>query len=166
MNNSFKNLFNKTDTIIAIIIYAMIVLLWNAAENFEAVADLFAQNITPQLFPQILLITIGLLTAIIPFEHILLKKSGKDIDSGRKKKVNFATYGTMAILLTIIVFSEYLGAYVTIFLSCFILPIFWGEKNLKLLIPYVILFPLFIILIFNIVLGVYFEPGILEEFLN
>ena len=144
----------------------MIVLLWNAAENFDAVSDLFAQNITPQLFPQILLITIGLLTAIIPFEHILLKKSGKDIDSGRKKKVNFATYGTMAILLTIIVFSEYLGAYVTIFLSCFILPIFWGEKNLKLLIPYVILFPLFIILIFNIVLGVYFEPGILEEFLN
>ena len=133
MNNSFKNLFNKTDTIIAIIIYAMIVFLWNAAENFEAVSDLFAQNITPQLFPQILLITIGLLTAIIPFEHILLKKSGKDIDSGRKKKVNFATYGTMAILLTIIVFSEYLGAYVTIFLSCFILPIFWGEKNLKLL---------------------------------
>ena len=95
-----------------------------------------------------------MLTAIIPFEHILLKKSGKDIDSGRKKKVNFATYGTMAILLTIIVFSEYLGAYVTIFLSCFILPIFWGEKNLKLLIPYVILFPLFIILIFNIVLNV------------
>ena len=166
MNNSFKNLFNKTDTIIAIIIYAMIVLLWNAAENFDAVSDLYAQNITPQLYPQILLITIGILTAIIPFEHILLKKSGKDIDSGRKKKVNFATYGTMAILLTIIVFSEYLGAYVTIFLSCFILPIFWGEKNLKLLIPYVILFPLFIILIFNIVLGVYFEPGILEEFLN
>ena len=131
MNNSFKNLFNKTDTIIAIIIYAMIVFLWNAAENFEAVSDLFAQNITPQLFPQILLITIGLLTAIIPFEHILLKKSGKDIDSGRKKKVNFATYGTMAILLTIIVFSEYLGAYVTIFLSCFILPIFWGEKKSK-----------------------------------
>ena len=55
MNNSFKNLFNKTDTIIAIIIYAMIVLLWNAAENFDAVSDLFAQNITPQLFPQIFL---------------------------------------------------------------------------------------------------------------
>ena len=165
MNNSFKNLFNKTDTIIAIIIYAMIVFLWIAAEKFDSVSDLFAQNIPPQLFPQILLITIGLLTAIIPFEHILLKKSGKDIDSGRKKKINFSTYGTMAILLTIIVFSEYLGAYITIFLTCVILPIFWGEKNLKLLIPYVIFFPLFIILIFNVILGVYFEPGILEGFI-
>ena len=116
------------------------------------------------MFPQILLITIGLLTALIPFEHILLKKSGKDIDSGRKKKINFATYGTMTILLTIIVFSEFLGAYVTIFLACFVLPVFWGEKNLKLLIPYVVLFPLFILLIFNILLGVYFEPGILEGF--
>ena len=75
MNNSFKNLFNKTDTIIAIIIYAMIVFLWNAADNFDSVSDLFAQNIPPQLFPQILLITIGLLTVLIPFEHILLKKS-------------------------------------------------------------------------------------------
>ena len=165
MNHSFKNLFNKTDTIIAIIIYAMIVFLWIAAEKFDSVSDLFAQNIPPQLFPQILLITIGLLTAIIPFEHILLKKSGKDIDSGRKKKIKFSTYGTMAILLTIIVFSEYLGAYITIFLTCVILPIFWGEKNLKLLIPYVIFFPLFIILIFNVILGVYFEPGILEGFI-
>ena len=165
MNNSFKNLFNKTDTIIAIIIFAMIVFLWNAADNFDSVSDLFAQNIPPQLFPQILLITIGLLTALIPFEHILLKKSGKDIDSGRKKKINFATYGTMTILLTIIVFSEFLGAYVTIFLACFVLPVFWGEKNLKLLVPYVVLFPLFIILIFNIILGVYFEPGILEGFI-
>ena len=68
MNNSFKNLFNKTDTIIAIIIFAMIVFLWNAADNFDSVSDLFAQNIPPQLFPQILLITIGLLTALIPFE--------------------------------------------------------------------------------------------------
>ena len=100
MNNSFKNLFNKTDTIIAIIIFAMIAFLWNAADNFDSVSDLFAQNIPPQLFPQILLITIGLLTLLIPFEHILLKKSGKDIDSGRKKKINFATYGTICLLYT------------------------------------------------------------------
>ena len=76
---------------------AMIVFLWNAADNFDSVSDLFAQNIPPQLFPQILLITIGLLTVLIPFEHILLKKSGKDIDSGRKKKINFATYGLSLI---------------------------------------------------------------------
>ena len=56
MNNSFKNLFNKTDTIIAIIIFAMIVFLWNAADNFDSVSDLFAQNIPPQLFPQILIL--------------------------------------------------------------------------------------------------------------
>ena len=67
----------------------MIVFLWNAADNFDSVSDLFAQNIPPQLFPQILLITIGLLTVLIPFEHIFTKKSGKDIDSDRKKKINF-----------------------------------------------------------------------------
>ena len=129
MNNSFKNLFNKTDTIIAIIIFAMIVFLWNAADNFDSVSDLFAQNIPPQLFPQILLITIGLLTALIPFEHILLKKSGKDIDSGRKKKINFATYGTMAILLTIIVFFRIFRSLCYNFFSMFCSSSFLGRKE-------------------------------------
>jgi ABC-type uncharacterized transport system permease subunit len=88
MNNSFKNLFNKTDTVIAIIIFAMIVFLWNAADNFDSVSDLFAQNIPPQLFPQILLITIGLLTVFIPFEHIECEKKEKETRKQRKIKTN------------------------------------------------------------------------------
>jgi len=40
-------------------------------------------------------------------------------------------------------------------------------KGLSLILEFenIILFPLFIILIFNILLGVYFEPGILEGYL-
>ena len=130
-------------------------------EKFEEVSDLFAQNIPPQMFPQILLIIIGLMVCIIPFEHLFLSKSGKDIDADRKKKIKPITYGSMAMLIAIISFSEFLGAHITIFLSCLILPLFWGERNLKLLIPYVVLFPIAIILLFNVALGLYFEPGIL-----
>ena len=161
MNESKGNLFNITDTIIATLLVAMLVFLWLETEKFEEVSDLFAQNIPPQMFPQILLIIIGLMVCIIPFEHLFLSKSGKDIDADRKKKIKPITYGSMAMLIAIISFSEFLGAHITIFLSCLILPLFWGERNLKLLIPYVVLFPIAIILLFNVALGLYFEPGIL-----
>ena len=161
MNKSKGNLFNITDTIIATLLVAMLVFLWLETEKFEEVSDLFAQNIPPQMFPQILLIIIGLMVCIIPFEHLFLTKSGKDIDADRKKKIKPITYGSMAMLIAIISFSEFLGAHITIFLSCLILPLFWGERNLKLLIPYVVLFPIAIILLFNVALGLYFEPGIL-----
>tara|TARA_B100001939_G_scaffold191122_1_gene164419 strand:+ start:1212 stop:1721 length:510 start_codon:yes stop_codon:yes gene_type:complete len=161
MNKSKGNLFNITDTIIATLLVAMLVFLWLETEKFEKVSDLFAQNIPPQMFPQILLIIIGLMVCIIPFEHLFLSKSGKDIDADRKKKIKPITYGSMAMLIAIISFSEFLGAHITIFLSCLILPLFWGERNLKLLIPYVVLFPIAIILLFNVALGLYFEPGIL-----
>jgi|TARA_B100002019_G_scaffold77126_1_gene66581 putative tricarboxylic transport membrane protein len=161
MNKSKGNLFNITDTIIATLLVAMLVFLWLETEKFEEVSDLFAQNIPPQMFPQILLIIIGLMVCIIPFEHLFLSKSGKDIDADRKKKIKPITYGSMAMLIAIISFSEFLGAHITIFLSCLILPLFWGERNLKLLIPYVVLFPIAIILLFNVALGLYFEPGIL-----
>ena len=161
MNKLKGNLFNITDTIIATLLVAMLVFLWLETEKFEEVSDLFAQNIPPQMFPQILLIIIGLMVCIIPFEHLFLSKSGKDIDADRKKKIKPITYGSMAMLIAIISFSEFLGAHITIFLSCLILPLFWGERNLKLLIPYVVLFPIAIILLFNVALGLYFEPGIL-----
>ena len=161
MNKPKGNLFNITDTIIATLLVAMLVFLWLETEKFEKVSDLFAQNIPPQMFPQILLIIIGLMVCIIPFEHLFLSKSGKDIDADRKKKIKPITYGSMAMLIAIISFSEFLGAHITIFLSCLILPLFWGERNLKLLIPYVVLFPIAIILLFNVALGLYFEPGIL-----
>ena len=161
MNKSKRNLFNITDTIIATLLVAMLVFLWLETEKFEEVSDLFAQNIPPQMFPQILLMIIGLMVCIIPFEHLFLSKSGKDIDADRKKKIKPITYGSMAMLIAIISFSEFLGAHITIFLSCLILPLFWGERNLKLLIPYVVLFPIAIILLFNVALGLYFEPGIL-----
>ena len=163
-DSKLKSLFNKTDTIIAIFIFAIIVLLWNETDNFEEVSELFAQNIQAETFPKILLVTIGLMTLFIPFEHLFLKKSGKDIDSGRKKKVSVTTYVTMIILVGVIASSEFLGAYITIALTCIIIPLFWGEKNLKILLPYIVLFPMAIIFIFNYLLGVYFDPGLLEYF--
>jgi putative tricarboxylic transport membrane protein len=145
---------------------ALIGFLWFETTKFEKVPDLFSNNIPPEMFPQILLIIILGMILIIPFEHIFLKKNGKNIDSGRDKPIERSTIGTMVILSTIVASSQILGAAITIIAISIALPIYWGEKRLKVLIPYIIGFPLFVIILFNIVLGVHFEPGLLALIKN
>ena len=159
-------LFNKKDTVIAILMIALLGFLWFETTEFEKVPDLFSNNIPPEMFPQILLIIILGMILIIPFEHIFLKKNGKNIDSGRDKPIERSTIGTMVILSTIVASSQILGAAITIIAISIALPIYWGEKRLKVLIPYIIGFPLFVIILFNIVLGVHFEPGLLALIKN
>ena len=159
-------LLNKKDTIIALLMIALIVFLWFETTKFEKVPDLFSNNIPPEMFPQILLIIILGMILIIPFEHIFLKKNGKNIDAGRDKPIEKSTLGTMVILSTIVASSQILGAAITIIAISIALPLYWGEKRLKVLLPYIIGFPLFVIILFNIVLGVHFEPGLLELIKN
>ena len=159
-------LLNKKDTVIAILMISLIGFLWFETTEFEKVPDLFSNNIPPEMFPQILLIIILGMILIIPFEHIFLKKNGKNIDSGRDKPIERSTIGTMVILSTIVASSQILGAALTIIAISIALPIYWGEKRLKVLIPYIIGFPLFVIILFNIVLGVHFEPGLLALIKN
>ena len=159
-------LLNKKDTIIALLMIALIGFLWFETTKFEKVPDLFSNNIPPEMFPQILLIIILGMILIIPFEHIFLKKNGKNIDAGRDKPIEKSTLGTMVILSTIVASSQILGAAITIIAISKALPLYWGEKRLKVLIPYIIGFPLFVIILFNIVLGVHFEPGLLELIKN
>ena len=159
-------LLNKKDTVIAILMISLIGFLWFETTEFEKVPDLFSNNIPPEMFPQILLIIILGMILIIPFEHIFLKKNGKNIDSGRDKPIERSTIGTMVILSTIVTSSQILGAAITIIAISIALPIYWGEKRLKVLIPYIIGFPLFVIILFNIVLGVHFEPGLLALIKN
>ena len=159
-------LLNKKDTVIAILMISLIGFLWFETTEFEKVPDLFSNNIPPEMFPQILLIIILGMILIIPFEHIFLKKNGKNIDSGRDKPIEKSTIGTMIILSSIVASSQILGAAITIIAISIALPIYWGEKRLKVLIPYIIGFPLFVIILFNIVLGVHFEPGLLALIKN
>ena len=159
-------LLNKSDTLIAIFLTLIIAFLWFETTRFEKVPDLFSNNIPPEMFPQILLIIILGMVLIIPFEHLFLKKNGKDIDSSRKKPVEISTIGTMIILSTIIASSQILGAALTIIAVSISLPIYWGERRLKVLISYIIGFPLFVIVLFNVILGVHFEPGLLDLIKN
>lgn len=153
-------LFHPVDTLLAIGLFAGCGFLWYETTQFEEVSALLSDNLGPAAFPRILLVTICLFAAFMPFEHILLARRGKDIDKDRTKSVKPITWATIVLLLAIMALTHQLGTFLTMFSVCLLVPILWGERRLRVVVPYAILFPLLVTLVFNVFLGVYFEPGI------
>ena len=154
-------LIHPVDTVIAAMIFALCGWLFYETLNFDSVSALFSQNIPPGLFPQILLIVICILSAGMPFEHILLRRKGKDIDKTRRDRVKPVTWITMALLLAITASAPIFGTFLTMVLVCAVLPLAWGERRLHYVLVFALSFPAAVAFVFSGILGVYFEPGLI-----
>jgi len=84
------------------------------------------------------------------------------IDKERDEKTIPITWMTIVMLLTITSLSSYLGAVLTMFTTAIVFPLVWGEKNYIAVAIYALVFPFLVFLLFNKVLGLYMEPGLLE----
>lgn len=156
-----ERLVHPTDLVVALIILAGCGYLYYVTTTFDKVSALLAQNIPPEFFPQLILITIAILTLGVPFEHLLHTRRGQNIDSERSERIKQMPYITAALLLALVFAIPYVGMLLAMIGICLILPLLWGERRLVLVIPFAILFPLAIAYLFNKVLLVYFEPGVL-----
>lgn len=147
-----------TDTLLAVIILAVCGLLFFVSTRFEEASEQMSQNIPPEWFPQIILIFIMVLTLAIPFEHYF---KGKKV-AGKERAVKVKPISIFsALLLCLIIFlMPWLGTFATMVLICLLLPLLWGERRLSVLLPFAIIFPGAVTLLFTKVLGVYFETGI------
>ncbi len=155
-----EKLLHTTDLVVALIILAICGVLFYVTTTFEDVSSMLAQNVPPEFYPQLVLIIIAILTLGIPFEHLLHTRRGGDIDSERSDRIKRMPYVTGALLIALVVGIPYLGMLLTMIAVCAVLPLLWGERRLKLIIPFAIVFPLVVAYLFNKVLLVFFEPGI------
>jgi putative tricarboxylic transport membrane protein len=155
-----ERLLHTTDLVVAAIIFAISGILYYVTTTFERVSDMLAQNIPPEFFPQLIIFVIVILTLGVPFEHLLHKRRGENIDSDRSERIKRMPYVTAALMIALVIGIPYLGMLLTMIGVCTLLPLLWGERRLKLIIPFAILFPLAVTYLFNKVLLVYFEPGI------
>ena len=153
-------LVHTTDLVVALIILGICGYLYYVTTTFEEVSAMLAQNIPPEFFPQLVIIIIVILTLGVPFEHLLHARRGEDIDSERSDRIKRMPYFTGGLLIVLVIGIPYLGMLLTMFAICLILPLLWGERRLKLIIPFAILFPLAVSYLFNKILLVFFEPGI------
>jgi len=154
-------LLHPVDTVVAVLLIAFIGFLYFATTRFDSVSPLFSQNIPPSMFPRMLLILVAALALFMPFEHILLKRKGKNIDKDRSDRVKPITWSTIAVLTVILAASEVMGTLLTLMSVCFFIPILWGERRLQVVVPFAIIFPVCVAALFELVLKVFFAPGIL-----
>ena len=160
------HLIHPIDTVVAALILAFVGWLFYETTRFDSVAALFSQNIPPTMFPRMLLLFVAALALVMPFEHILLAKKGKNIDKDRSDHVKGITWATIALLTGILAASEILGTLLTLISVCLFIPILWGERRIRVVLPFAIIFPVCVAALFEMVLKVFFAPGVLGISLN
>ena len=157
---------HRTDLWITGILLVISGLLIYETSTWETAPPAFVQNIPPTFFPRLVLGVIVFLTLILPFESHYAIKQGTDLDEDRSVKVERITFITGAGLLFIVILSEWLGTDLSMVLSCVLLPMLWGERRAKVIIPFAIIFPLAVRIVFVEALNVHFLPGLLEPLLD
>ena len=157
---SASSLIHLTDLKLALFIIAVCAYLYWVTTDFEQVADMFAQDVGPEFFPQLLLWTIIVLSLALPFEHLFLKEKRKGIDKDRKDRIEPMAFVTAGLLIATVASIPWLGSILSMVAVCILLPVLWGERRPKVLVPFAVIFPAFITLLFAYLLGVHFEPGV------
>ena len=152
--------FHRLDTIVALIILAICAFLFWRTLLFDTVPSSLAQNVQPAMFPQMLLVFIAALALLLPFEHRQKRKQGIDLDEDRRTRPKLIVFITSAVMLILVASMPWLGTYVGLLLAAAGLPLLWGERRYKILVPYAVLFPTALIWLFAGALQVSFLPGI------
>ncbi len=152
-------MINRTDLVLAAVLLAVCAGLYYVSGTFEEVSPLFAQDMPPERFPRMLLSIIVALSIALPFERWLRKEKGKVLDKARSRPIRSIVYVTAGFLVLVVSAIQWIGTFLVLVLVCIGLPLLWGERRLKILVPFVALFPAAVMLLFTKVLGVYFDPG-------
>ena len=155
------DLVHGTDLIVAAVLLTLCAGLYYLTTTFEEVAPLFAQDVPPEFLPRLLIWTIAILSLLMPFEHLLKPHGRAHFDEDRSKPIKPMAYVTAGLLALIVLSIEFVGTYIAIVLACLLVPVLWGERRWKVLIPYALIFSTTVVLLFSKLLGVYFEPGLL-----
>lgn len=154
-------LIHQTDLMVGLIVIAICLFFYYVTSTFEEVSALLAQNVPPEFFPRGVLIIIMILALGLPFEHVLHRRRGEDIDSERSERVKQMPYLTTGLLFLIILAMPYVGTLVCIMAICLALPVLWGERRWGLIVAFAVVFPLAVAYVFDRILLVQFEPGML-----
>ena len=160
LRSRLSSLVHRTDLILALTILAVCGVLAYVTTRFEKVPDIVSQNIPPEWFPRLVLWVIAILTVIIPFEHLFLEKGKAGLDEDRRARIKPISIYSAVLLCCVVGLMPWLGTCLAMVFVCALLPMLWGESRIKVVLPFAIIFPGLVTLLFTKVLGLYFEPGV------
>lgn len=154
-------LVHGVDLVVAVVLLAFCAYAYYLTTRFEEVPAVFTQDIPPEYVPRLLLWTIIALSLCLPFEHLFKPGGRAHFAEARSANIRLMAYLTGGLLVVLVALVPVTGTYAGVFLVCLLLPVLWGERRWKILLPYAVVFPTVVMLLFSKVLGVYFHPGLL-----
>lgn len=92
-----STLLDRTDLILAAIIFAVCGFLFFLTTSFEEASKQMSQNIPPEWFPQLLLLFIMALTLIIPFEHLFMGKKSSWQGTAKSDQTYLHLHGSITM---------------------------------------------------------------------
>lgn len=140
------------DAVVGAAVLAFCLAAYLVTLTFKEAPAVIAQNVQPATFPRMVLVVMAVLAAVIIV--VSFRAPNKPL-----KKLKPMLWPSAAIMPGFAVAFYFLGILPAMILLCFFLPLLWGERRLKLIVPYSILFPAAIYLLFAVVLKVHFEPS-------
>lgn len=154
-------LVHKPDAALAAVIIVIAAGLFYLTTGFEQVPDLLSQNVGPEKFPRLVLTAFVLLALGLPIEHRFVRGGRERLDSDRRRPIGTRTWLTAGLLVLIGALMPYAGTLLSLVLVCLLLPPLWGDFRPRVVVPFAIVFPLIVKLVFEDLLKVSFEPGLL-----
>jgi len=154
-------MINRTDLAVGLVLLVVCGVLYYVTSTFEEVSPLFAQDVPPEMFPRMLLWIIGGLALVLPFEQALRGNRGAVLDKTRSEPIHPVAYLTAGFLILAVAAIQWVGTFLVLVIACLGLPLLWGERRWKIIVPFVLVFPTLVMLLFGHVLGVAFETGAL-----
>jgi len=154
-------MINRSDLAVGLILIVICGVLYYVTSTFEEVSPLFAQDMPPERFPRMLLWIIGGLALVLPFEQALRGDRGAVLDKARSEPIHPVAYVTAGFLVLAVVAIHWVGTFLVLVIVCLGLPLLWNERRWNIIVPFVLLFPTLVMLLFGHVLGVAFETGAL-----
>lgn len=153
-------MLDGVDAVLALVMIVLCGFLYWVTSDFPVPGAFLGENVLPEQFPRLLLISIGVLALLLPLEHKLEIDRWPLIRKSRSAPIGSGTFVTMGFLLLLVGLGEWLGTILTIFTAAAGLPLLWGERRWLLIVVYALGFTGLVTYVFSIVLSVYFEPGV------
>ena len=154
-NKSLPFFFKDEFKVSFIIIFISTILLITTF-TFDIVPPILNRGIQPATFPKALLVLIISLTFIV---YILSTKKPWKV----QKKLPKTFYLTLISFLIFVLISKTLDFFLAISILSIFVSYYWGERRIFYLLLVSIIFPIFVFVFFETILGLRFPPGIITN---
>ena len=154
-NKSLPFFFRDEFKVSFVIIFVSLILLFTTF-TFDVVPPILNRGIQPATFPKALLILIIAMTSII--YYLSIKNPWKI-----EKKLPRSFFLTLSSFILFVIVSKTLDFFLAISVLSIFVSYYWGEKRIFYLLLVGIIFPIFVFVFFETILGLRFPPGIITD---